>query len=172
MRKCAKLTCTNQTSNKEFCSYACSNAGKPRRQRKCIDGVSICTLKTCGCQSRRAKPKATPKYSWPNVDKMLNEWLAGERSCACASDGRIAQWARRYLLEQANYSCSRCGFNENHPITGRTILQIDHIDGDRKNDRVENFRVLCPNCHGLTATWGGLNTARQRVKATLPVKAL
>ena len=36
-------------------------------------------------------------------------------------------------------------------------LQIDHIDGDNTNNNVENLRLLCPNCHSQTDTWGSGN---------------
>jgi hypothetical protein len=34
-------------------------------------------------------------------------------------------------------------------------LQIDHINGDWHDNRLENLRYLCPNCHALTETWCG-----------------
>lgn len=37
------------------------------------------------------------------------------------------------------------------------VLQLDHIDGDRWNDAIENLRLLCPNCHSQTPTYSGRN---------------
>lgn len=36
-------------------------------------------------------------------------------------------------------------------------LQLDYINGIRSDNRIENLRILCPNCHALTPTWGGRN---------------
>jgi 5-methylcytosine-specific restriction endonuclease McrA len=43
-------------------------------------------------------------------------------------------------------------------------LEIDHIDGDSTNNSLDNFRILCPNCHAQTPTYRGLNIKNPLVK--------
>ena len=37
------------------------------------------------------------------------------------------------------------------PIT----LQLDHMNGDKKDKRLENLCLLCPNCHSQKKTFAG-----------------
>ena len=58
------------------------------------------------------------------------------------------------LLE---YKCALCGNTgewQGKPLT----LQLDHINGEHLDHRLENLRFLCPNCHSQTETFG----SRQR----------
>jgi 5-methylcytosine-specific restriction endonuclease McrA len=64
---------------------------------------------------------------------------------------------RDYLIAESNGACSECGWAMVNKSTGQVPLQIDHIDGDRTNNWKDNLRVLCPNCHSLTPTFGALN---------------
>lgn len=73
---------------------------------------------------------------------------------------------RLYLLKEANYSCTRCGFSKTRE-DGQSILEIDHIDGDHTNNTRENLRVLCPNCHALTPNfrnWGRNEKSSKRFR--------
>jgi len=47
--------------------------------------------------------------------------------------------------------CERCGIDEWHGH--RVPLELDHINGDRRDNRLANLRILCPNCHSQTETW-------------------
>ncbi|MFE7773143.1 HNH endonuclease [Streptomyces sp. NPDC057445] len=59
--------------------------------------------------------------------------------------------------------CALCGIE---PIwQGQPLpLEVDHIDSNWRNNRVENLRLLCPNCHAITSTWcrGGAAPSRGR----------
>lgn len=69
------------------------------------------------------------------------------------------QRMRNYLLKTKEYYCNVCHIFEYNgkPIT----LQVDHIDGDRKNNTLENLRFICPNCHSQTKTWGVGNMSEE-----------
>ena len=90
----------------------------------------------------------------------LEKWLDGEWNGTTAKG--LSNVVRRYLLIQADNKCSRCGWSGTNLVTGRTTLQIDHIDGNAYNNCKENLKVLCPNCHSLTPTWGNLNKGNGR----------
>ncbi|MDQ5949197.1 MAG: hypothetical protein QG589_323 [Patescibacteria group bacterium] len=52
--------------------------------------------------------------------------------------------------------CEMCGWAQ-ISIDGRLPLELDHINGNRHDNRIKNLRVLCPNCHSLQITHRGRN---------------
>lgn len=64
---------------------------------------------------------------------------------------------KKYLIHKHGNQCMECGWNKINPISGLVPVQLDHIDGDSDNNDLNNVRLLCPNCHSLTPTYGSLN---------------
>ena len=58
---------------------------------------------------------------------------------------------RRIVLNEQEGKCLICKIDKwcDKPIT----LHFDHIDGDRHNNKRENVRFICPNCHSQTKTY-------------------
>lgn len=64
---------------------------------------------------------------------------------------------RRYVIKRnlIPYKCAICGCTE---WNGKTLsLELDHINGINNDNRLENLRFLCPNCHSQTSTYGSRN---------------
>ena len=149
----------------KFCSRSCSatfsNKYSPKRleiyksrKKFCLwcsediigHGKTYCSL---GCKTRYYQKKA------------VEEWLNNPEKAQTGYS--LKKPIRDYLISQAENRCSSCGWNEINPVTRRTPLEIDHINGDSNDNRIENLRVLCPNCHSLTPTYRALNKKSSRV---------
>lgn len=55
-----------------------------------------------------------------------------------------------------NPICEECSWAK-QSLDGRIPVELDHINGDRKDNRLDNLRILCPNCHSLKLTHRGKN---------------
>ena len=60
------------------------------------------------------------------------------------------QLRKEFIAKRGN-RCENCGLTQwlDKPIK----LEIHHIDGDNQNDKEENLKVLCPNCHSFTENY-------------------
>ncbi len=67
---------------------------------------------------------------------------------------------KRILEREIQDTCFECDINEwmGKPIS----LQLDHIDGDAGNNKPDNLRLLCPNCHSQTETFTARNKGNGR----------
>ena len=86
----------------------------------------------------------------------IKQWRDG-KTTGLRGDYQISMHIKTYLLNKYSYKCSKCGWGEKNPYTGKIPLEIEHIDGNYLNNNEENLTVLCPNCHSLTSTYKGAN---------------
>ena len=67
---------------------------------------------------------------------------------------------KKKILEEGikEHKCECCGLTTwlNQPIP----LELHHIDGDRTNNKIENYELLCPNCHAFTDSYRGKNSRK------------
>jgi len=96
----------------------------------------------------------------PNIPLPLEEVLVADR------------WTSTYNLKLRLFKaglkkpeCELCGWAERAP-DGRIPVELDHINGDKNDNRLENLRILCPNCHSLQPTHRGLNKQSRRNRAS------
>lgn len=83
-----------------------------------------------------------------SISKPLNEILVENSNY----DG---YYLKKRLLE-CNLIEEKCAICGQPPIHNGIplVLQLDHKDGIHSNNKIENLRLLCPNCHTQTPTWG------------------
>ena len=140
---CSKLLHGNQ---RKYCSSTCY----PKNIQRLNSSKPAYIKKTCFSAPQ-------PQLGGMRVSlHKIGLWIIGELDLT--SSKNLSHTIRHYLLYINDFCCQGCGFNTPHPADGKTILEVDHIDGDGTNHQFSNLRVLCPNCHALTTTYRGRNT--------------
>jgi 5-methylcytosine-specific restriction endonuclease McrA len=64
-------------------------------------------------------------------------------------------------------NCQSCGLSE---WLGKPLnMHLDHVNGVNDDNRLENLRMLCPNCHSQTPTYSGRNIKPRPLQEPAPV---
>lgn len=154
-QKCLK-TYRPQERLQRFCSKSCSAIhNNPRVKSKPREHVEC---RFCGTPLTKSQSQFCSHMCRVNLQcyEKRDDWVLGLVD-ASYTDGQLMPWARQLLVEMCGSCCSRCGWGEVNPSTGKAILSVDHVDGNWNNNYCWNLVVLCYNCHTLTPTFGSLN---------------
>lgn len=147
IKKCPK--CNVEHTNKGiYCCRSCANSRvfteeskrkKSESNRKFYDSLS--EEKRLLILSKLESTRLNKQGK--HLDKLLSEDF----------DKLTYQNKRKRVIIEQNFHCGCCGISEwlDTPIT----FELEHINGDRKNNDRYNLVGLCPNCHSLSFSWRG-----------------
>lgn len=114
----------------------------------CLNCQNIISKKKKFCNNQCQK-----EYQYKNyIIKWKNNEVNGIRGSY-----QTSLHIKRYLMDKYHNKCARCGWGEKNTYTNTIPLEIEHIDGNYKNNSEKNLILLCPNCHSLTSTYKGAN---------------
>ena len=85
--------------------------------------------------------KIKPKYDGSGKYRCKVSWKKNAKRYQSKNKKRYQKFYVRYKKDK----CERCGFIPEHSCQ----LDVDHIDGNNKNNEVSNLQTLCANCHRI-----------------------
>ena len=103
--------------------------------------------------------KNRPKEMWEKIGLKRKETHKQNILTLNYEDLSFESLRFRILYEQEN-KCNRCGLDK--WLGQDIILELEHKDGNNKNNVRDNLEMICPNCHSLTETWRGRNKKERR----------
>lgn len=98
------------------------------------------------------KKRISKKYSIKEICVKQSPYLGGTSNLK-------TKLLKNNLLKYECYICKLSKW-----LDKEISLQLDHTNGDRYDNRLENLRLLCPNCHSQTETYAGKNFDREKKK--------
>jgi hypothetical protein len=136
-------------------------AARSEAARKRYDWAEIRSFYDSGASYRECKLHfGFASVSWTKavkagriVPKPIKVWTVEE----ALANSKSRRTIKNHLLKAGIIinRCDLCGLSE---WRGRPLsIQIDHVNGIHDDHRIENLRMLCPNCHSQTDTFAGKN---------------
>lgn len=144
----------------DLCSYGCGEVAKfinGSNKLMCKKSHSSCSAnkkKNSNGVSNCGRDYAKDYQNLPQSTKDRMNWAKGKfTGTVFAYNGKGNH--KGVLIEERGHKCEEC--NLTHWQGNLIPLELEHTDGNNKNNNKENLKLLCCNCHALTPTWRGRN---------------
>jgi len=134
----------------ELCTYGCGQSAKFKNG----SGKLMCSERHTQCPENRRRNSSGVKNA--HASGQMNttfgdnrDWRAGLFVADFSMNGFGSH--KQVLIQERGHCCESCRNSEwiGKPIT----IELEHVDGNNKNNVRENLKLLCPNCHSQTPTW-------------------
>jgi hypothetical protein len=146
---CEKSFTSLKSDNRKFCSQSCSAIFNNKSKKKYNKNCENCNNELKNYVSESTRFCKRDCYLEHRKNERIKKIIIGDVIDLCAS--------KKFLIEKNGEKCEICNWNEKNKKTNKVPIQLDHINGNAEDNRIENLRLLCPNCHSLTETYGALN---------------
>jgi len=151
-KNCNKIIHYKKRKN-NFCNSSCMakywNKGR-KKTNFCLNCKKLVRKKFCN-------HKCQQEYKYKQY---IKDWKNGK--IEGGRIGGVPNYIKKYLFKKNNNKCQKCGWKTVNKYTGNIPLEIEHKDGNYKNNTEKNLELICPNCHSLTATYKGANKGNGR----------
>ncbi|MEU8914451.1 HNH endonuclease [Streptomyces libani] len=150
-----KAVAASQSLAGALACLALTDSGTSRRTlKRSIEAYGLSTEHFTGQGHRRGLPSPNRR----SADHILRQRDPGSRR-------EKTTFLRRALDEKKVLRrCAECGLGETWQGK-QLVLEIDHINGDRLDNRQANLRYLCPSCHSQTRSF-----SRRSVHSAIPAQ--
>lgn len=154
-KHCPRVFETYKGLNGHQRSHA-KSASEPKVRQK---SINIKKFTCIGCSNSFEDYAQRNRQYCSNQCQRDHEWIILILPRIWKGEVRRITAIVKFLTDRDGYACSICRIESwmDKPLT----LDVDHIDGNPENFLPENLRLLCPNCHRQTETWGNSKVKAQ-----------
>lgn len=145
------------SENRKFCSQSCGASVNNTKYVKRIRLTGDINCYVCGVKKKSKRGKCCSQEC--NSILKFNEV---KQKIESGDETLNSNQYRKYLIHKYGAKCMECGWGEVNPTSGKVPIELEHIDGNSDNNRLDNLKLLCPNCHSLTPTYKALNKGNGR----------